>query len=65
MTEERKRVPPPMPAKQPMPFCIRVVKNGAERVLELDGKHAEAISKVWPVAYLGMIAEVRIADVPI
>lgn len=56
---DRKRVPPPLPPKD---FTILVVKNGEARVLELDGKHAEAVSKIWPVAYLGMIAEVRITD---
>lgn len=60
----RKRVPPPMPPKPPKPFTIRVVKNGEERVLELDGKHADAVSKVWPVACLGMIAKVTIMDLP-
>lgn len=61
MSTGQKRVPPPEP---PKPFTIRVVKNGVERALELDGKHAEAVSKIWPVAYLGMIARVAIKDLP-
>lgn len=61
---ERKRIPPPAPEKPPEPFTIRVIKNGEERVLELDGRHAEAVSKVWPVAYLGMIEKVTITDLP-
>ena len=56
---DRKSVPPLVTPKD---FTIRVIKNGEAIVLELDGKHADKVSKIWPVAYLGMIAEVRIRD---